>query len=1032
MNRSDYNVGTLESEIKVQFEQAVQALDKTINALNDVTSSLQGVKSQLDSLKGNTGLKEVTDQAEKLKKTTGSGFLNKAFNVGDALKSTVKLGVIFATLRKGWNTVTGITKANIDMIETTNLFEVQMGKVVDQYGNLDEAQSQYYTKAMAFQNEMNEKLATNKAEMKKYQAMYFGMLDAQLGSENRDKSYFMSENLTKAGYDIASLYNLDVQTAMNKLKSGLAGQIESLRQIGIDVSEASLSSILDQVGIERSVQQLSYAEKEVARYIAICQQAGKAQGDFARTFEQPANQIRVFKNQMLELKQVAGSFFTGLLGQILPVVNGIIMAIKEVLKALGSVFGFEVESSPVQSSLGGVADTVGDIGSGLGSATKKAKEFKKQLMGFDEINNIEPPTTSGGGGSSGGGGTVGGIDSRLLDSLKEWDNMMDKISGKAQEIRDKMLEWLGFVRNDDGTWRLGEGLTNFEKILDVVKAIGIALGTWTVASTVTNLLKNLRILNKTQAFRIAFGLTLAVSGFYLLYKGIKHILDGNVDLFTILETIAGGAMGGLGIASLLKGIAPKLPIGNALKIGFGIELAIGGSFVAIKSFIDMLKEGFSWAKEFFMIIGTAIAAVGAIILGVPAGIAAAVAAIVATIATVIVVVKDNWEQIKLFFTDTIPQAWSNFWSWLGEKWNDFTTWLGSLPEKIGYGFGFILGTIVKFFTQTIPQAWSDFWNWIGQKWNDFTNWLSGLPSKIWEGLKNIGQKVVDFFTVTLPEAWNNFINWIKELPAKFLQFGLDIIQGLINGIKQAWTNFWTAITDFINGFVQGFKDALGIHSPSTVFQGFGINIIEGLINGIGNMVSSLKNKIFEIAGNITSWFNEKISNIKQIGSNIVNGITSGISSATSGLRSKVQGLASNVSSWFKNALGIHSPSKVMADLAQYIPAGVAKGIDDNANIVYDSMKELNQGIKINTKDFEVDTNQYVNYSAIKGQILAQSQVSVNNSIAEEIRKAVIEGFRVSETKVKIEAEANPDSIFKLVQKKDRENNMMTGEPSFIY
>ena len=343
MNRAEgsYNVGDIESQIKIAIEPAISALNQTVTALNSVTSALSNVTSQLNSLKGNTGISNIKNQVEDLKSETnsvdpllknlkdlqsefsksgnnqlakqvkdftqelykteysqsdkkiqeirtlieqklGSNFVNefnksleetkqktswfeKTSNFGNILKSTIKVGAIIAGLRKGWNIISDIGNANIDMIETTNLFEVQMGKVVDQYGNLDEAQSQYYTRAMAFQDKMNEKLATNKSEMQKYQAMYYGMLNAQLGSKNRNTSYLMSESLTKAGYDIASLYNLDVETAMNKLKSGLAGQIESLRQIGIDVSEASLSRILDEVGIERSVQQLSYAEKEVAR-----------------------------------------------------------------------------------------------------------------------------------------------------------------------------------------------------------------------------------------------------------------------------------------------------------------------------------------------------------------------------------------------------------------------------------------------------------------------------------------------------------------------------------------------------------------------------------------------------------------------------------------------------------------------------------------------------------------------------------------------------------------------------------------------
>ena len=116
---------------------------------------------------------------------------------------------------------------------------------------------------------------------------------------------------------------------------------------------------------------------------------------------------------------------------------------------------------------------------------------------FDEINNInlDDGSSSGSGGSSAGTG----IDQRLLDALKGYDNMMDRISNKATEIRDKILDWLGVT---DGTYK------NLKRIGEIAGAIGIALGTWKISSTITNLLKNLGILKGKQHFQLAFGITL--------------------------------------------------------------------------------------------------------------------------------------------------------------------------------------------------------------------------------------------------------------------------------------------------------------------------------------------------------------------------------------------------------------------------------------------------------------------------------------------------------------------------------------------
>ena len=568
--RADYEVGTLESKVEVQINEAVKSIDTLIGSLGTL-------KSALNNTVGSNSNNKIKDNVDQATKTIM------------ALKSAVNFGAIYVGARKLWTNLKGISTEYIDMVETNNLFEVAMGKVIDQYGNLDEAQSKYYTRAMDFQNQMNEKLATNKSELQKYQSMYYSMLKSQ--GIDLDSSYKMSESLTKAGYDIASLYNLTVEDAMDKLKSGMAGQVEPLRKIGVDISESALQKVLQDAGIERSVQKLSYAEKEVARYIAIIKQAGQAQGDFAKTFESPANQAKVFKNQLIELKQVAGSFIVNAFQPILVWANAIIMVIKEILKSFANLFGYDLGTNG-GTYLGEVSDNVDDIGTGLGTATKKVKEFKKQLLGFDEINNIEAPTTSNGS-SSGSGGVAGGIDSKLLDSLKEWDNKMESISGKAQEIRDKMLEWLGFERNDDGTWKLKEGLTNFEKIKDVVETIGIALGTWKIASAITNFMKSFGLLgtgdaSKQKGFQIAFGITMLLTGIFAQYKGTQHMLNGDIDLFTLLETVLGTGAGAFGIASILKAtnIGKQIGFAKSLQVGLGVML----TFQGIQVLTDGLKN----------------------------------------------------------------------------------------------------------------------------------------------------------------------------------------------------------------------------------------------------------------------------------------------------------------------------------------------------------------------------------------------------------------------------------------------------------
>ena len=599
----------------MQVNDAVSAITTLVSSLNTLKSSLNNTINSTKNNKLKDNVKSATSNINTLKKALG-------------------LGAIYAGLRKTASTIKDIAKENIDMVETNNLFEVAMGKVVDKYGNLDAQASKYYTKAMDFQNQMNEKLATNKSELEQYQAMYYSMFKGQ--GINKDASYTMSESLTKAGYDIASLYNLSVKEAMDKIKSGIAGQVESLRTIGIDVSESSLSKVLNEVGIDRSVQQLSYAEKEVARYIAIIEQAGQAQGDFAKTFESPANQIRVFQNQLIELKQVAGSFIVNAFGGIIVWANAIIMAIKEIIKSIASLFGYDLSSGGSNN----LADSIGvsDLNSGLGGATKKAKELKKQLMGFDEINNIDPASTSGGSGGSGGVAT--GVDDKLLKSLKEWDNKMNSITGKAQEYRDAILKALGFTRDIDGNlkWHWKD-MNNILKILTVI--VGI-VGGILIIGKITKLVKWLKtlftILKTGKGATTTFGLGLQTIGKIILglksgFTNLGSWISMVVGQYKIFRTQGNGVISSLkmtksALSETGQGFLSLIP--TWAKVGVGLAGLVGSSALAYNSMKDLEEGSISSTEGILKFSGSLAGATasGALLGSVIPGVGTAIGALV--------------------------------------------------------------------------------------------------------------------------------------------------------------------------------------------------------------------------------------------------------------------------------------------------------------------------------------------------------------------------------------------------------------------
>ena len=390
----------------------------------------------------------ATGAINKLKKSLGdfkAGFEETGKEVANFSNVMFTLGKLsLAGLITGVAKLATSLRASIDRAEELNLFNVvfkNIGKTGEEtFSELGEA-------ATKFQNKLNETFGTNKTDTLRYQALFQSM------GENtgiKDKyAAIMSENLTKLTYDIASLYNTSEKSVAEALKSGIyAGQTKPMRKYGVDVTQGSLSPLLQQLGIDdRTISQMSQAEKQILRYIATMRQAQVAMGDFADTIESPANQLKVLKNQFIELKTAVGNLFVGMLAQILPYANAILMVLKEIAKAIADFFGIKV--SDYNSGLSAIEDT-GDYLDGVGSsadkATKAVKGLNRQVLKFDQINNIKSPTKSGSGSSGGSGGVSGGIDKRLLESLKGYDNLMDKVKMKATEIRDRWMDILGFKK----------------------------------------------------------------------------------------------------------------------------------------------------------------------------------------------------------------------------------------------------------------------------------------------------------------------------------------------------------------------------------------------------------------------------------------------------------------------------------------------------------------------------------------------------------------------------------------------------------
>ena len=587
-------------EIQTNAASANKELNTMVSALNQVSTSLQkagyavkSVKTITDSMgqykkavvtasNANVTLKQTID---KLGKTTGIQTITKhATNAKSAFSKMFDFGKIYAF----WNVTKRIRdgikqmiNSAVAFIETTNKFEVSMGDMEQ--------------KGYKFINKISEQFGLAREELMNYQSTYNNIMKSLPGITEK-AAYSISESITKMAIDYASLYNVATEESMTKFQSALVGSVRPIRsESGYDITETTIGQKAAELGVETPVRQLNQMEKRLLRIIVLMDQMKKtgAMGDFARTIEQPANQLKILSNQLQELGVWLGNVFMGTLGKILPYINGFVMALKEMAKMLALFVGYENVGS-IADPLQDASDTTGNISSNLGGAVKKAKELKKTLMGFDVLNVIQTPKDSSGGG---GGGADLGVDPKILKAMKEYDNLMEGVTMKATKIRDRIMEWLGFtklVNEETGevSWELGEGYTNIEKIYDALKII---VGSVILIKLIKGIVSIIKGLSKVKAF--LFG-TKAAAGasagaFAKMSGAIKNAFSGIKNSIKWIGTAISKVTGWIG--GLL---APLGALGGVIGgILLAIPAAIWGAAELSKPIADLSTETLLFDKN---------------------------------------------------------------------------------------------------------------------------------------------------------------------------------------------------------------------------------------------------------------------------------------------------------------------------------------------------------------------------------------------------------------------------------------------------
>ena len=449
-------LGTLIGQIK-KLPEAAEALNKIdMDAFGDDLKELaKNMKPLADEMQkvanGFAAFPAKIQQYINASNKIPSANARSAKSFKNLFDNVVRLG--YTLKRIGGVIASWINESNA-YVETLNLFTVAMGE--------------YAAEAQAYAEQVGEAMGIDPAEWMKNQGVFM-LLGTGFGIAG-DRAAKMSQQLTQLGYDLSSLYNIKVEEAMQKLKSGFAGELEPLRSLGYDLSQAKLQAIALSLGIDKSVSSMTQAEKAELRYYAIMTQLTEAHGDLARTLDDPANQLRVLRAQVKQAARALGDLFIPMLKTVLPYLIAAAKMVRYLANALASLFGAETSESD-DSGLKGLGTSAGVASEALEEATDNATKLKKTLLGIDELNVMSDPSGSG---SGEGAGSGGGFGFEVPTMEGDWINT--EVSKQVDEIVEKMKEWLG----------IGDGINSWAeffhstlgKILTRAVLIGAALLVW--------------------------------------------------------------------------------------------------------------------------------------------------------------------------------------------------------------------------------------------------------------------------------------------------------------------------------------------------------------------------------------------------------------------------------------------------------------------------------------------------------------------------------------------------------------------------
>ena len=683
--------------------------------------------------------------------------------------------------------VKAITEFSKKCLElASNLQEVQ--NVVDvTFGSMNTEINKFAKAAIV-------NLGMSETTAKKFAGTY-GAMAKSFGFTTKEATN-MAMAITSLTGDVASFYNLRHDLAYTKLKSIFTGETETLKDLGVVMTQAALNQYALANGYGKTVKEMTEQEKVILRYNFVMEKLALAQGDFSRTQGNWANQTRILSERW---KAILASVGDGLIILLTPAIKALNTFLSYLQIAADKFAGFvalltgkKVDTSSQEKAQMQIAaigadaqsssDSLSDLASGYDKAGKAAKKASESLASFDNVVQLSDNSSSGSGSGSGVGGVGSSIPEYTFtdnEELKESDTIIDKITSKLSKFKDYF-----------------SGLFNFSTIREDVKSIGADLveifnNLTPSAENFTRSFANSLLTGSISLVSVALSVAESIVGGFALYLEQNKVRISD-QWSSIYENCVGWFdnmalllynLGGL-LSNFFSLESTKQAIANALAT---VEGAITGTYLIITGLYEEISSFISKTiEDNFAGLNTFCENTSALL-------------------------SQLTGTIKIIIQDCFSSVYDTFEKYIRPAFEQFQT-----------GFSYAFGKVVEVWNNyifpvisVIGTAFENLWT---QHLKPFVDQVLGMVGAFVEAVTSIYNLAIRPFMAYWEQGWQ----------------AISIILGLIVGTIEGSVG---SIIDLFTGLAQFLKGVFEVISG--IFQGDGKKVCDGLENIFKGLLNSI-------------------------------------------------------------------------------------------------------------------------------------------------------------------------------------------------